>query len=86
MAIPKHGLAILVGKMTGKSQDEDEVGAHDAADEGREDSGDELEMAMEDLSKAIQEEDYSAMSVAFRSAFEYLESQPHEEAEHEEAE
>jgi len=55
-------------------------------DEGKEplqDPG--LEMAMEDMCKAHDARDYKAMAKAFQAAFQILESQPHEEAPHDES-
>ena len=51
MTIPKHGLAIMVGKLTGKHPDEE---SPEVASDHDEANGEELEMAMEDLLDAIE--------------------------------
>lgn len=53
--------------------------------ERKPDEGDEydvLESAAEDLCHAIDAKDYKAIASALRSAFELMDSQPHDEGEH----
>jgi hypothetical protein len=47
-------------------------------------SFDSLEVAMEDLCKALKSEDYKAQAAAFRAAFDLLDSEPHVEGPHKE--
>lgn len=47
-------------------------------------SFDSLEVAMEDLCKALKYEDYKAQAAAFRAACELCDSEPHVEGPHEE--
>jgi hypothetical protein len=51
-------------------------------DEGAEDDYDSLESAAEDLCAAIGAKDYKAVAAALRAAFELMDSEPHEEADH----
>lgn len=51
-------------------------------DEGKEEDYDGLEACMSELAAALKADDSKAAAVAFRSAFDMLEMQPHEEADH----
>ena len=51
-------------------------------DEEHEDEADSLEGAMSELHSALNSKDYKGAAAIFRSAFELLESEPHEEGEH----
>ena len=53
-------------------------------EESNDDEG--LEMAAQDLIDAVHSKDVKGVASAMRAAFEFLESQPHEEAGHEESE
>jgi CRISPR/Cas system CSM-associated protein Csm2 small subunit len=74
------GLAILIGKMKPK------MGKHEEpdGDEGMPIPGEGLEATMEEFMAAIEDKDVPAAVEAFRSLFEQLEMEPHEEAEHDE--
>jgi CRISPR/Cas system CSM-associated protein Csm2 small subunit len=74
------GLAILIGKMKpkmGKPEEPD-------GDEEMPVEGEGLEATMEEFITAIEEKDVPAAVEAFKSLFEQLEMEPHEEAEHDE--
>jgi len=51
-------------------------------DEDKEEDYDGLEACMSELAAALKSEDHKAAAVAFRSAFDMLEMQPHEEVDH----
>jgi hypothetical protein len=51
-------------------------------DEGKEDEFDSLHGAMEELHNALNSKDYKSAAEIFRSAFELLDSEPHEEGPH----
>jgi len=52
-------------------------------DEDKEEDYDGLEACMSELASALKSDDSKAAAVAFRSAFDMLEMQPHEEGPHE---
>jgi hypothetical protein len=52
-------------------------------DEDKEEDYDGLEACMSELAAALKSDDPKAAAVAFRSAFDMLEMQPHEEGPHE---
>jgi len=51
-------------------------------DDGAEEDYDGLEACMSELSAALKADDAKAAAIAFRSACELVDSQPHEEGEH----